>query len=149
MNKSKDKNEETVKIIVGFVFAIFLVVGAIILWNIGTEIGKSWETGTLDKDITFVIKSGLPWTSCYNSTSAIVITYDLSSSSAVDLIFTPTKKDIENLNSTSQHYSSCYLPNILKTKGGCTISGEGCMALLNRNLEDATIRLKYSVTRSG
>jgi len=110
-----------------------------------------------DKDITFVIPSEQPWISCYNDVSSITINYDLSSSSAVDLIFTPTQEDagkyiaiswgLANLSENYQYpqnYASCRISNVLKNKGSCVIAGKGCMLLLNKNTNDATISLKYS-----
>ena len=96
-----------------------------------------------DEDVTFIVKYG-SWHSCWNEGSDLTINYDLSSSSAIDLMFTPTKEDAENLTETSQHYPSCYSPNVLKKKGSCNIAGKGCMVLLNKNTNDATVSLKYS-----
>ena len=97
-----------------------------------------------DTNMTFVVGSGERWFNCWNDTLNITVSYDLSSDSPVDLIFTPTQEDIVNLTETSQHYPSCYLPNILKTKGSCITSGTGCIALLNKKTNEATISLKYS-----
>lgn len=98
---------------------------------------------TPDRDTTFVVSPG-HWYSCWNDSSNITITYEIASSSALDLIFTPTKEDAENLNETSIHYPSCHFPRVLNDKGSCIIPGNGCMVLLNGNLNDATVTLKYS-----
>ena len=100
-----------------------------------------------DKDITFVVGPGQHWTSCWNEFSNLNINYDLTSSSPVDLLFTPTREDAYNLTETSQHYASCYSPNVLKNKGVCVIAGKGCIALLNKNTNDATINLIYSAKK--
>jgi hypothetical protein len=94
-----------------------------------------------DEDKTFVVNPEY-WYSCWNEVSDITINYDLSSSSAVDLIFTPTEEDAKNLSELYWHYPSCYSPNILKNKGSCVIGGKGCMVLFNEN--DAIVSLKYS-----
>ena len=99
------------------------------------------------KDITFLVGGGEHWLTCWDDASNMTIIYDLSSSSAIDLLFTPTREDAENLTETSKHYSSCYIPNVLKNKGSCIIAGKGCMVLLNKNTNDATISLKYSAKR--
>jgi hypothetical protein len=97
-----------------------------------------------EKDITFVIISGQSWYSCWNEVTTLTINYDLSSSSPVDLMFTPTEGDVTNLNETSQNYPSCYNPNVLKYKSSCNIAGKGCIAIINKNTNDATVNLKYS-----
>ncbi len=96
------------------------------------------------EEMTFVVVSGHSWTSCYNSTSNLTISYDLASSSAVDLLFTPTNEDAQNLTEASMHYPSCYAPKILNKKGECVIPGNGCIVLLNEKENDATVNLKYS-----
>ena len=97
-----------------------------------------------DNDTTFVVASKGYWHSCYNEISNLTITYDISSSSAIDIIFTPTKKDAENLNETYLHYEACYVPNVLKNKDSCFIVGNGCLVLLNKGKQDVTVNLKYS-----
>jgi hypothetical protein len=99
-----------------------------------------------DEDVTFVVKPG-HWLTCWEDNSNITVSYDLSSSLAVDLLFTPTREDAENLTATSKHYVSCYISNVLENKGSCVIAGKGCIVLLNKNVDDATIRLKYSAKR--
>jgi hypothetical protein len=99
-----------------------------------------------DEDVTFVVKSGY-WLTCWEDASNMTISYDLSSSLAVDLLFTPTREDAENLTATSKHYASCYISNVLENKGSCVIAGKGCIVLLNKNVDDATVSLKYSAKR--
>ncbi len=119
----------------------------ILIIAIGIWIYARNQPSQPDIDITFVVKFWQPWIYCYNDSSNVTITYDVSSSSAVDLIFTPTKEDAENLSETSQYYPSCYIPNVLKNKGGCIIAGKGCMVLLNKNIDDATVNLRYSARK--
>jgi hypothetical protein len=97
-----------------------------------------------DKNISFIVEPDTHWLSCWNTVSNLSITYEILSSDPIDIIFTPTKKDAENLNETSLHYETCYMPDVLKTKGECSIHGKGCMVLLNKKTTDATVNLKYS-----
>lgn len=102
-----------------------------------------------DEDMTFVVGSGQEWYSCWNSTSNISVSYEISASSALDLLFTPSKKDADGLNETHYDYPSCSSPGVLTDKGSCVISGEGCMVLLNKNINDATVSLKYSAKETN
>ncbi len=97
-----------------------------------------------DEDITFLIKSGEYSTRCWSEDSDLTITYDISSSSAIDLVFTSGPEDAENINKTSYYYNSCYFQNILNNKGDCLIEGDGCLLLINKGTQDATVHLKYS-----
>lgn len=101
------------------------------------------------KDTTISIKALERWFLCWqeDSTSNLNINYELSSNQAIDVIFTPTKNDIENFNENSKHYSTCYAPSVLKNNGDCIIQGTGCMALYNKGLGNAIVDLKYSAEK--
>jgi len=115
---------------------LVIIIGYIYIKNIPTN------------DTTFVVKGGEHWLSCWNEDTTLTIDYDLTSNSAVDLIFTPTREDANVLNETSKHYEVCYVPNVLNNKASCTISGKGCLVLFNKNTNDATVSLKYSAKKN-
>lgn len=121
---------------------IIVIVVIIIVWIYL----RNQPTSSSLKETSFVVEGSHQWTSCWNEETNLSINYDLSSNSEVDIIFTPTQKDAADINESSMHYPSCYIPNALTNKATCVIEGKGCLLLLNKKTNQATINLKYSAT---
>lgn len=149
-NKWKSWNPfQKTAFIIGLLVLIFFVIGVVDLVRTKlTTTGYSvYYDVKPDKDITISVPSTQHWISCWDEITPLTIKYDLTSSTAVDLIFTPTMEDANNLSETSKHYQVCYQPSILKNKGSCNIDGKGCIVILNKNLNDATVSLKYTALK--
>ncbi len=110
-------------------------------------IAYAYITNQPEEEKSFVVNAFGSWYACWDDTSNININYEISSSSPVNLFFTPTNNDAKSLNETAQYYPSCYSPNILSDAGDCAIAGKGCMVLLNKNINNAIVSLKYSARK--
>lgn len=128
---------------VGFIVVMLFILGFIIRLYGNPNVSDNTLNNPM-KEETFVVNGLFQRTICWQENKDILVNYELSSTSPIDIIFTPTQKDANDFNETSMHYPSCYIPDTLNNKGSCAIAGNGCLLLLNKKNNSATITLKYS-----